>query len=217
MTGTLGEYCKVVFQMSDFYPNSIWFTYANKERVRQYIDSLENTSLNGTTLDNKWNDIRNFFNLGWTDNPKGTDMVNLYEYVSIRRSKTVDGVTTWGDFSLPALWSNYNNKSRVFIVYYNSETEDEPETPTGGFWDVGSDRFVTDNPSHPLSEGWSDTDREEIGKYTWMSSGAFHEDDYIGDVRPVWSKPHRITGADGEKGNRKCKLGEFVQHSGGSK
>ena len=202
---TLAKYCKLVYNTKDFYPNETWFTEENIQKVRDVIS--QDSTLSIQDFNNKLNDIKSFFNQGWTDSPTGTDMTNLYEYVSIRKSTTIKtdddvSITTWGDFSKPALWSNYNNKSRVFIVYCNTDAEDDkPEKPEGGVWNIRTDKFIANDSQHPLSEGWSDTDVEEEGKITWMSSGIFHEDDYTSpDKTPQWSEPHRITGADGVKG-----------------
>lgn len=190
-------YCEAIYQINDFYPNATWFNN-NRAKIEGVISETQGLTVDG--LNTLWDDIRTYFDKGWTDNPIGPDMVNLYEYVSIRKS-TLDGNgnQVWGDFSEPALWSNYNNRTRVFIVYCNTEIGETPEQPSGGKWDVANDTFVTNDSLHPLTPSyWSDTNEDEEGKYTWLASGVFHEDDYVGN-EPVWSEPHQITrkGEDG--------------------
>ena len=193
------KYCDIIFQIDDFVPSAAWFSNVNRDRAGAIVTELnkKDSSVTVSDLYNKWNTIKNFFDKGWTDNPDGTDMVNLYEFVSMRKYTN----ESWGDFSKPVIWGNYNNKTKICIVYKNTETDETPETPQGGVWNVKTDEFIIDDEEHPLTGGWSDTDIDEEGKITWISSGILHEDDYkVQGQEPVWSEPHRITGADGEKG-----------------
>ena len=187
---------KVIYNMDDFYPGIEWFH--NSTHMDKAYNALRNA---GYTYD--YSVFQTHFNIGfgfpsltnnWTDDPTGTDSINMYEYVSVRRSNTDEtGKKVWSDYSTPALWATYSRMSRTFIVYKNTETRDPaPERPTGGQWNIGS------NPEFTPPEGWSDLNEDdENNPYAWISSGIF---DYSGNLVGQWSKPVCITGAEGKPG-----------------
>ena len=187
---------KVIYNMDDFYPGIEWFH--NSTHMDKAYNALRNA---GYTYD--YSVFQTRFNIGfgfpsltnsWTDDPTGTDSINMYEYVSVRRSNTDEtGKKVWSDYSTPALWATYSQASRTFIVYKNTETRDPaPERPTGGQWNIGA------NPEFTPPEGWDDLNVDDENKpYAWISSGIF---DYSGNLVGQWSKPVCITGAEGKPG-----------------
>ena len=190
---------KVIYNIDGFYPGADWFNNKNRnEAFELYTNS--GLSENFTTL---WNNKFNF-QLGWTDEPLGTTPEYKYEYVSTRKSTTEDGKKSWGTFSRPSLWSSYGYATRTFIVYYNGG-ETSPGKPSGGWWDVNEDKLITNKQGYKLTEGWSDTHTETIGKITWMSSGMFGHD----GKNISWSDPVRITGENGKNGEDGTKM-QFI-------
>lgn len=79
-----------------------------------------------------WNDY-DFVPTGWSDDPQGPDDEFRFEWVSIRRSHSEDGVTTWDDYSDPAIWSMYvedgkdgNSQEFIFLL---SNSRDRSQAP----------------------------------------------------------------------------------------
>ena len=79
-----------------------------------------------------WNDY-DFVPTGWSDDPQGPDDELRFEWVSIRRSHSEDGVTTWDDYSDPAIWSMYvedgkdgNSQEFIFLL---SNSRDRSQAP----------------------------------------------------------------------------------------
>ena len=199
---------KVIFNMDDFYPGSGWFNSTNRDKAYTALINAGIPGIDQSTFSTKWTAKFDMCLEGadWTDDPAGTNSDKPFEYVSIRRCNTDEatGEKEWNDFSIPALWSNYNYTSRTFIIYKNTTEKDEegnpvrPPKPEGGFWDVENDRLLTNKPGYQLTTGWSDKDIEEDGKYTWISSGIFNHNGKLS--KNGWSNPICITGADGLKG-----------------
>ena len=193
-------YANVLFQMNDFYPGLGWFT---DERKNKAIEAARAAGVNSSELELNWNALKEFFDRGWTDNPTGTDPCNIYEFVSVRKKTAVESPTgVWYDFGEPAIWGNYNNRTRTYFVYKSTADKTNPPTkPSGGVWDSANDLFVENDSTHPLTGGWSRTQTVQEGenrKFAWVSTGEFHEDDYVTPGKaPVWSDPFRITGDTG--------------------
>ena len=76
----------------------------------------------------------------------------------------------------------------VRTVLAFTTSDDKPNKPVGGSWDILSNEVT-------LPDGWSMTD--EIAKPVWMSSGIFYNER---PNEPVWSEPSLISGADGTNG-----------------
>ncbi len=209
---------KAIYQMNDFYPGEEWFDKSGqKEKVE--------TKLGKTFSDEEWTELRNYFKLGWTDNPSGVDFEYPFEWVSIRRTENDPEDASgkiWGPFSDPKPWANYNIDTRVFMVYCNVEGETTvPTKPDsnygmwdksvdgliGGTWDgtnwtpADPDNFAApvyneNNPGgNPISV-WSDANVDDPTKIAWLCSGIYAE-----NGRSIsWSAPFRITGAEGKPG-----------------
>lgn len=197
----MDEFQKVIFNIDDFYPGKKWFkSEYNKQKVRTAI-SNKGLEISDSTFDTRWKEYFKFCDdtYSWTDEPTGTGPSVLYEYVSIRKSTTdKNGVQTWGDFSTPALWSNYNLPTKTVIIYCNLKEDITPEPPTGGWYDMSNDKLVTNKPGYELTpDYWKDTnDDTEENQITWMCTGVF---DHTGE-NAYWSSPVRITGSNGKNG-----------------
>ena len=75
---------------------------------------------------------KDFVPAGWTDNPRGIDFTNKYEWVCIRQ---YDGSTkTWGRFIGPALWSAYGRTGTdgdgVEYIYQAAQSGTWTNSPT---------------------------------------------------------------------------------------
>ena len=218
MTGEIGKYAKIIFNMNDFYPDDDWFTDAKKEKVKEAVIEVKrfDSTLNENYIDSHWADLTAYLDQNWTDNPKGTNAVAPYEFVSIRRCDPDATPRQWGDYSEPALWSYYGKRTRVFVVFCNipKDKKNLIQKPSGGWWNVNDDKLqqgqnnTNDFVCNALSNMsgvsgnhigvWEDknNDVEEDGIITYMATGIFEE-----PGRPVsWSEPNRVTGAQGEKG-----------------
>lgn len=197
----MDDFQKVIFNIDDFYPGKKWFENGdNKQKVRTAI-SKKGLEISDSTFDTRWEEYFKFCDdtYSWTDEPTGTGPSVLYEYVSIRKSTTdKNDIKTWGNFSTPALWSNYNLPTKTVIIYCNLKEDVTPKLPTGGWVDMSTDKLVTNKPGHELTpDYWKDTnDDVEENQITWMSTGVF---DYTGK-NTYWSFPVRITGKDGKSG-----------------
>lgn len=75
---------------------------------------------------------------------------------------------------------------RSVMIFKTSE--DKPNTPVGGAWDI-----VTDSIIYP--EGWSPSD--DLKGIIWMSIGQFNS---VAPSNPKWSIPVRISGENGKNG-----------------
>lgn len=222
MTGQTGRYMKVIFQISDFYPGIGWF---GREGSRdKAVQAIRDAGLNESYLNEHWDEIKNNFNQEWTDNPMGVTPSTPYEFVSMRTSNTdnPEAKKVWGDFSDPVLWSYYGKRTRVFMVYCNvDESDGTPVTPSGGFWNITTDKLQksssdTSDFIYPALNGvtpvigsnvgyWADDDIDVRGKVCWVSYGTFPED----NTNISWSIPHRLTGAEGKKGEDGMNI-EFI-------
>jgi hypothetical protein len=112
---------------------------------------------------------------GWTDNPIGTDYVNMYEWVSVRKKE--NGI--WGTFSVPALWAKYGRNGTRYVDVYKIATV-QPNTPTG---------------SVIPPSGWSTTPLEHSETESlWFSQTTIEENGDIG----TWSAPIKLNGSDGK-------------------
>ena len=197
----MDDFQKAIFNIDDFYPGKKWFNSGeNKQKARTAI-SKKGLEISDSTFDTRWEEYFKFCDdtYSWTDEPTGTGPSVLYEYVSIRKSTTDEnGVQTWGDFSTPALWSNYNLPTKTAIIYCNLKEDVTPELPTGGWVDMSTGKLVTNKPGYELTpDYWKDTNDDiEENKITWMCTGVFN---HTGE-NAYWSSPVRITGKDGKSG-----------------
>ena len=110
-----------VYVWTEWSPIKVWSTWGKKGNDGdgvEYIFALTaDTDHNppsvavadkvNTVIEGKHWDDYDFVPTGWTDDPTGTDPSHRCEWVSIRRSHSENGVTTWDDFSTPAIWSMY--------------------------------------------------------------------------------------------------------------
>ena len=195
---------KVIYNINDFFPGEGWFTSDNKAIAKKALESAGitlTTSQFNTQWTSRFNIIKTSSDPGvivcqWWDNPRGVDLEHPFEFVAIRKSSiNSEGKKVWGDFSDPALWSEYPIKSRTFIVYCNVDEGITPVKPneTDFTWNVQNDSLVKNDESTSI---WSDTDVDVSGKIAWLCSGLFAEN---GNVIS-WSAPFRITGEQGKKG-----------------
>lgn len=196
------KYQPIIYQMDDFFPGEEWFTGKNSAKnktntQKAIIAKYGNLPSNFETLwNNKFNMIVPGYN--WIDDPKGTDPIYVYEYVSIRRCNVDDeDGKEWSDFSTPAIWSHYGISTRTIIIYSNKEGTTTPVQPqTGqGIWNESSGELTL--PDSLVDAGWSDTNTTPSeNQITWMCSGIFDSS----GKNVSWSKPMRITGKDGKNG-----------------
>ena len=197
----MDDFQKVIFNMDDFYPGKDWFKSGeNKKNVRTAI-SKKGLVISDSDFDTRWGQYFNFCDdtYSWTDEPTGTGPSVLYEYVSIRKStKDENDIKIWGDFSTPALWSNYNLPTKTAIIYCNLDENETPKPPKGGWFDMSKDKLVTDKVGYELTpKYWKDTNEDaEENQITWMCTGVF---EHTGE-NVYWSSPVRITGKDGKNG-----------------
>ena len=128
---------------------------------------------------------------GWTDNPSGVTSNYPYEYVSIRKKKTLDNNTTgtWQPFVKPTLWATWTaNGTTITFIYKNSSM------------DPGDIDAATWSGASTIPTGWSkNMINPGTNQYTYMSQSYTKKN---GDtiVYEGWSKPARISGADGKPG-----------------
>ena len=198
---------RTIFNIDDFYPGDGWFVTTpvnNKERART---ALEKAGLyDESTFESDWNNKFDIPIVGggdanspcWTDNPIGSDLAYPFEWVSIRRSHpNAQGRREWEDFGEPSIWTSYNMKTRIFIVYCCVDEGNPPEPPTGGWWDGTDDGgLITSKEGYELSSPWTDRDTSVSGKISYLSSGLFGEN----GQNIYWSAPFRMTGAQGRPG-----------------
>ena len=196
---------RTIFNIDDFYPGPGWFTESPVNNKQKAIDALTAAGLyDSETFNTAWNNKFGIPIVGdangpyWTDNPYSPDKAYPFVWVSIRKSHpNSKGEREWGDFGEPSVWTSYNLKSRIFIVYCNVDEETVPPTPTGGWWDGTDDGGLTINkPDYELLEPWTDRDIDTPGKIAYLSSGLFLENGH----NVYWSAPFRMTGAEGKKG-----------------
>ena len=197
----MDDFQKVIFNMDDFYPGKDWFKSGeNKKNVKTAI-SKKGLEIDDSTFDTRWEEYFKFCDdtYSWTDEPTGTGPSVLYEYVSIRKStKDKNDIKIWGDFSTPALWSNYNLPTKTAIIYCNLNENETPKPPKGGWYDISNDKLVTNKDGYKLTpDYWTDTNKDaEENQLTWMCTGIFN---HTGE-NVYWSSPVRITGKDGKNG-----------------
>ena len=193
------KYQPIIYQIDGFFPGEEWFKDdKNKTNVWKAINAKygEVPSDFETLWSNRFNMIVPGYD--WTDEPKGTDPINVYEYVAIRRCNVDDeDGKEWGDFSMPAIWSHYGLSTRTIIIYCNTEDTTSPVSPqTGqGIWDESNGKLTL--PNSLVEAGWKDTNETPSEtQITWMCSGIFDNS----GKNVSWSKPMRITGKDGKQG-----------------
>ena len=193
------KYQSVIYQMDGFFPGEDWFKDdKNKTNVWKAINAKygEVPSDFETLWSNRFNMIVPGYD--WTDEPKGTDPINVYEYVAIRRCNVDDeDRKEWGDFSTPAIWSHYGLSTRTIIIYCNTEDTTSPVSPQSGqgSWNESEGKLTLPNPL--VEAGWKDTNETPSeNQITWMCSGIFDNS----GKNVSWSKPMRITGKDGKQG-----------------
>lgn len=200
--------------------------FVNYEKARAAVEAAIERGESGfdiNTFEEEWYDGSenyhgSYFGLNqeWTDNPRGVSAETPYEFVSIRRTISDEDaeVTVWDDFSEPVQWSYYGKRTRHFMVYCYVDEGVTPDSPTGGWWNVSTDSLqMAENdtsdftcaavdsahmPENPAAGTylWMDDDNEVRGKIAWSADGIFIENSHT----PKWSKPHRLTGEKGEKG-----------------
>ena len=200
----MDEFQKAIYNIDGFYPGSGWFTAKNKTAVQAEFQRL-GLDMSDTTFSSRWSEKFGFCAYGeWTSEPVGTAPDRQYEYVSIRRSSVGDNDSkVWGDYSLPALWSNYTFEGRIFIIYKNTLATEKPSGPAkgAGWWDVENDKLVfspaASTGATAIPEGWTDNNvNAEDGEITWMCSGIFNHS----GKNVSWSNPACISGKDGKAG-----------------
>ena len=143
MTGEIGKYAKIIFQMDDFYPDEDWFTNKHKNKAIEAVREAKKTdnTLDENYITNNWESLSAYLDQNWVDNPQGTGPDDPYEFVSIRRCDPDADTRVWTDFSEPALWSYYGKRTRTFIVYCNvpEAKVNLIKSPSGGWWDITND------------------------------------------------------------------------------
>ena len=194
----MDPYQLAIFNIDDFFPGSKWFVTANVQKASNAIDNAGLT-LSSEEFASRW---RNNFDLCvndyvWTDDPTGTSVENPFEYVAVRRCVTDEatGKKSWGNYSVPALWSNYSFEGRVFIIYCNVKLGETPVAPRDGqgHWNVTANTLDLTG----LPAGWTDNNTDKYDdEATWMCSGIF---DHSGN-NVSWSNPVCISGKDGKAG-----------------
>jgi len=205
---------EAIYNIDDFYPGRSWFNEANMDAARKALKAA-GAEMIESEFENRWRSYFGFCDGGydWTDEPIGTDPLHLYEYVSIRKSTTDENdKKTWGNFSEPALWSNYSLPSRTFIIYKNMiDTQTPTKIDNGkGWWDTTTDKLIFNKSGYELPSGWTDENTEpEDNEITWMCSGIFKS---TGE-NVYWSKPMRITGRDGKQGEDGTTIEFIYAHS----
>lgn len=201
----LNQVAKVIYNMDDFFPGSLWFNTTNENAAWVAVQNAGISGVSQSSFKSRFENPSDRYGLcvsgyDWTDNPKGTTADLPYEYVAIRRCTTdASGKKEWSKYSVPALWATYSKTSRTFIVYKNTAERNEDENgiprldrPVGGHWNTDTDVFTAPT-------GWNDKDVENPNyPYTWISSGIF--DKITGELIGEWSNPICITGPTGEKG-----------------
>ncbi len=196
------KYQSVIYQMGGFFPGEGWFKDdKNKTNAWKVIKAKYGEDSSYSEFNTLWENKR--FNMivpdyNWTDEPKGTDPIYVYEYVAIRRCNVDDeDRKEWGDFSIPAIWSHYGLSTRTIIIYCNTEDTTSPVSPqTGqGIWNESEGKLTL--PDSLVKAGWKDTNETPSeNQITWMCSGIFDNS----GKNVSWSKPMRITGKDGKQG-----------------
>ena len=197
----MDDFQKAIFNIDDFYPGKKWFNSGNNKQKARLAISKKGLEISDSLFDTRWSQYFNFCSntYSWTDEPTGTGPAVLYEYVSIRKSTTGENdIKMWGDFSTPALWSNYNLPTKSIIIYCNLNNNVTPEHPVGGWVDMSTGKLIVNKFGYELTpDYWKDTNDDiEEGQMTWMSNGVF---DHTGK-NAYWSYPVRITGKDGKNG-----------------
>ena len=197
----MDDFQKAIFNIDDFYPGKKWFNSGNNKQKARLAISKKGLEISDSLFDTRWSQYFNFCSntYSWTDEPTGTGPAVLYEYVSIRKSTTGENdIKMWGDFSTPALWSNYNLPTKSVIIYCNLNKNVTPEPPVGGWVDMSTGKLIVNKFGYELTpDYWKDTNDDiEEGQMTWMSNGVF---DHTGK-NAYWSYPVRITGKDGKNG-----------------
>ena len=196
------QYQPIIYQMDDFFPGEEWFTGKNSAKNKRnaqkaIIAKYGNIPSNFDTLwKNKFNMVVPGYD--WTDDPKGTDPIYVYEYVAIRRCNVDDeDGKEWSDFSTPAIWSHYGLSTRTIIIYCNTEDANPPVQPQAGQGHWNESKGELTLPSSLVDAGWSDTNTTPSeNQITWMCSGIFDNS----GKNVSWSKPMRITGENGKQG-----------------
>jgi hypothetical protein len=101
-----------------------------------------------------------FVPTGWTDQPQGVNITNMYEWVSVRTKK--QGV--WSAFSTPVLWAKWGEKGMdgdgYEYIYRLTTTETAPATPS-----------TTSQTDDFVPTGWTDdpTGTSLANRYEWVS------------------------------------------------
>ena len=198
------KYQSVIYQIDGFFPGEEWFKDGkNKTNARNAIIAKYGKIPSDLDFEASWDNDR--FNMivpgyDWTDEPKGTDPVYVYEYVAIRRCNVDDeDRKEWGDFSMPAIWSHYGLSTRTIIIYCNAEDTVSPVSPQSGEGSLteSNGKFTLRLPDPLVEAGWKDTNETPSeNQITWMCSGIFDNS----GKNVSWSKPMRITGKDGKQG-----------------
>ncbi len=197
----MDDFQKAIFNIDDFYPGKKWFNSGNNKQKARLAISKKGLEISDSLFDTRWSQYFNFCSnkYSWTDEPTGTGPAVLYEYVSIRKSTIGENdIKMWGDFSTPALWSNYNLPTKSIIIYCNLNKNVTPKPPVGGWVDMSTGKLIVNKFGYELTpDYWKDTNNDiEEGQMTWMSNGVF---DHTGK-NAYWSYPVRITGKDGKDG-----------------
>ena len=209
---------KAIYNIGDFYAGPGWFTTSpvnHKEQAKQALidagiytrEQLADGGSKLTEFNELWDNKFGFRIVGgntgpyWTDNPTGADLAYPFEWVSIRKSHpNSKGEREWDSFGTPTIWTKYNMKTRIFIVYCCVPEGTPVDRPQGGWWDGTDDGGLTTNKSgFELTPPWTDSDNSvpgKTGKISYLSSGLFAE-----NGRNIsWSAPFRMTGEKGKPG-----------------
>lgn len=126
----------------------------------------------------------------WYDDPDTVDSSNPYQWVCRRKKHN----EVWGEFSSPALWSNWappgSNGSHYEFRYKNSTTTlGDNDKPSPG--NSGTSNDTTNND-------WSTTPQPTTSdaKYVWMTQCQVNGSGSYG----TWTTPIRLTGEQGVQG-----------------
>jgi hypothetical protein len=145
----------------------------------------------------------------WKDNPLGVEQNNRFEWVAIRKYRSVDwsnptGEHRWCEFSEPTLWSKYGEKGESAVgtrVMYKitTGTDDVPkfnqfnEDPGFGWSttfppEYEADKHVVWGISAVINFGYVDTNDDGVA-------------DFFVDTTKGWEGPYIVTGVKGTNGN----------------
>lgn len=168
----------------DFFPGEEWFE-TNKEYVTKLCINTDVT----------YDDVKNLFDLNWSDNPSDVGPYEPLEWVSIRRKKVnLDGTFEY-IYTDPTIWAEwkrdtYNSLTEFMFTIYDSRVDLSKCTVTGCTWKDVKDGSVysgvtTLSGKTVLDIEWQDSvpNHNMFTQSVWMVKGfASGEIEYTGDA-----------------------------------